>query len=213
MSRHQGSPPGFGPSPFESEPAAGREPITLDVLDAIARERLPANASPDLVLPNTPSAHHGHQQPADPSGTLPAAVIRWKAPRPQDRAYIHVDMYSGKVLADYRWSDFGVIGKLTVMAVALHEGTWFGAWNQVLNSLVALGVLWFALSGLVMWWKRRPAGGFLAVPPAAADSRMPRSLKGLIALSCVLVPIAGFSLLAVVLADMLVSGILRRVPA
>lgn len=95
-----------------------------------------------------------------------------------------------------------------MMAVALHEGTWFGAWNQALNSLVALGVLWLAVTGVAMWWKRRPAGGFLAAPQAPADGRMPGSLKALIAVFCVLVPIAGLSLLAVIGVDALVSRVL-----
>ncbi len=189
-----GSPPGFGSSPFKSESAEGRNPVPLDVLDAISKEQLPG-AKPQITLPK------------DPGG---AAVIRWKAPRPQDRAYIHVDIYSGKVLADYRWKDFGVIGKFVLMAVALHEGTWFGIWNQVLNSLVALGVLGLALTGIVLWWKRRPRGSLLAAPKAPSDSKLPISLVALIALFCVMVPIAGISLVAVLLIEGIASKIFAR---
>jgi uncharacterized iron-regulated membrane protein len=136
-----GSPPGFGPSPFKSSAHADRAaPIALDRLVEIARERLPGVPAA-IALPRDHSS---------------AAVIRWKAPQPQDRAYIHVDMYSGRVLADYRWKDFGWIGKFVLMAVALHEGTWFGVKNQILNSVVALGVLLLAISGIAMWWKGRP---------------------------------------------------------
>jgi LPXTG-motif cell wall-anchored protein len=135
-----GSPPGFGGSPYKSTPLPGQTPLPLDALVAIRRERLPSAADAYILIP------------ANPSG---AAVIRWKAPRPQDRAYIHVDRYSGQIIADYRWKDFGLIGKFTLMAVALHEGTWFGAWNQALNSVVALGVLFLAGSGLFLWYRRR----------------------------------------------------------
>lgn len=208
----QGAPPGFGTSPFRSE-SDGRQPVTLDTLHAIARERLPANASPEIVLPGVVDQHHHGLDhglgDATNSGT-PAAIIRWKAPQPQDRAYLHVDMYSGEVLADYRWNDFGVVGKLTAMSVALHEGTWFGVWNQVLNSAIALAVLWLALSGVILWWKRRPARSYLSPPKATPDSGMPRSLKVLVGLTCVIVPVLGVALLVVILCDFAVRQVLVK---
>lgn len=205
----QGSPPGFGTSPFRSD-SNGRAPITLDTLHAIARERLPADAAPQLIFPAGVDHHH-HGAPETQAMGTPAAIIRWKSPRPQDRAYLHVDMYSGEVLADYRWKDFGVVGKLTAMSVALHEGTWFGAWNQVMNSIIALTVLWLALSGVVLWWKRRPAGGLLAPPNASPESGIPRSLKVLVGLICVAVPVLGVALLVVMLSDLVVGRTLARV--
>ncbi|MCG3205846.1 MAG: hypothetical protein KCHDKBKB_02569 [Elusimicrobia bacterium] len=184
-----GSPPGFGGSPFKSEILPGQTPLPLDRLVEISRERLPG-APAQIILPKDPSS---------------AAVIRWKAPRPQDRAYIHVDMGTGKVIADYRWKDFGFIGKFVLMAVALHEGTWFGVWNQILNSLVALGVFGLAVTGLMMWWKRRPTGALLAAPQPSANARFPGGLIALIGLFCVMVPIAGLSLFAILLIDALVK--------
>lgn len=193
-----GSPPGFGGSPFKSEPAEGRDPVRLDELVAIARERLPQDAAFHIMPSKNPGG---------------AAVIRWKAPRPQDRAYIHVDSYSGKVIADYRWKDFGPVGKLTLMSVALHEGTWFGKWNQALNSLVAAGVLGLAFSGILMWWKRRPQGAFLAAPNAPGNARLPASLWALTACFCAIVPITGLSLLAIIAIDSIANKILSRTAA
>lgn len=187
-----GSPPGFGSSPFRSTPAPGQKPAPLDVLVAVARERLP-DAKPHII----PS-----------KDGLSAAVIRWKAPRPQDRAYIHVDAYSGQVLADYRWKDFGVIGKFTLMSVALHEGTWFGVWNQILNSVIALGVLGLSLTGLVLWWKRRPPGAGLAAPKAAEGSRLPAGFVWLTVLFGLMVPVTGISLLAVLAAEAAVRRVI-----
>lgn len=205
----QSSPPGFGTSPFRSD-SNGRAPITLDTLHAIAREHLPAEAMPQLVLPGGMGHHHHGASEGHNSGT-PAAIIRWKSPRPQDRAYLHVDMYSGEVLADYRWKDFGVVGKLTATSVALHEGTWFGAWNQVMNSAIALTVLWLAVSGVILWWKRRPAGGRQAAPKASPENAMPRSLKVLVGIICVIVPVLGLALLVVMLCDFVVRQVLGRI--
>lgn len=186
-----GSPPGFGSSPFKVSPAPGQKPLPLDALVSIARERL-RGANPQIV-----PSKDGQS----------AAVIRWKAPRPRDRAYIHVDPYTGQVLADYRWKDFGVIGKFVLMAVALHEGTWFGVWNQVLNSVVALGVLGLSLTGLLLWWKRRPAGALLAAPVAPEGAELPRGFILLTVLFGAMVPLMGASLVIVLVADALVLRI------
>ncbi len=188
-----GSPPGFMGSPFQSEPANGRTALPLDALVAISRERIP-EANADILLPKNPGG---------------AAVIRWKAPRPQDRAYVHVDVYSGNVIADYRWKDFGFVGKITLMSVALHEGTWFGAWNQALNSAVAVGVLGLIVTGLWMWWMRRPSGALLAAPQPLGGTPLPASFWILIALFSAIVPVAGVSLLAILALDFAASRLAR----
>ena len=32
-----------------------------------------------------------------------------------------------------------------------------GLWNTVLNTLFCLAIIFLAISGVVMWWMRRPA--------------------------------------------------------
>ena len=58
-------------------------------------------------------------------------------------------------------------GYLKAMAVgiALHEGQ-MGLWNLLVNAVFCLGVVFTCVSGVVLWWKRRPAGAVrLAAPP------------------------------------------------
>jgi hypothetical protein len=62
-----------------------------------------------------------------------------------------------------------------------------------------------AVTGLIMWWKRRPSGAMLSAPLPPSSERFPRSLIVLIGLFCVMVPIAGLSLLAVLVVDALVG--------
>ena len=50
----------------------------------------------------------------------------------------------------------------------LHEGKMFGLANQLLMLLACLLILLASVSGLVMWWKRRPQGRF-GVPPLRHD--------------------------------------------
>ena len=92
----------------------------------------------------------------------------------QDRT-VHVDQYSGKILADVRFADYAAAGKAMAVGIALHEGM-LGWWNVALNALFVLAILFVAASGVVMWWMRRPNGAArLGAPPHPAS---PRAWKG-----------------------------------
>jgi uncharacterized iron-regulated membrane protein len=117
---------------------------------------------------------------------------------------LHLDQYTGKVLADVRYADYSPYAKMMAWGIALHEGD-MGNWNLVLNTLFCLSVVFIAVSGLVMWWKRRPAGAFrLAAPPLPADLPLWKGavLVGLfVALAF---PLVGITLVVVIAIDLLV---------
>lgn len=48
---------------------------------------------------------------------------------------MHIDQYSGKVLADVRWQDYGVVPKAVELGIAIHMGKYFGFGNQLLMLL------------------------------------------------------------------------------
>jgi uncharacterized iron-regulated membrane protein len=79
----------------------------------------------------------------------------------QDRT-IHIDRYTGNILADVRFADYTPYAKAMAVGIAFRERD-MGLWNLGLNTLFCLSVLLVSVSGLVMWWKRRPA------PPAGLD--------------------------------------------
>ncbi len=150
--------------------------------------------------------------PADPTGvwTLSQDSMSYDSPDPTADRTVHVDQYSGKVLATAAFKDYSVPGKAMAVGIALHEGQ-LGWWNIAANFLFCLGVLTLCLSGIVMWWLRRPKGAFrLAAPPAPANVPL---LKGavflMIALS-LLMPLTGIVLAAVLALDLLVFS---RIPA
>ena len=129
---------------------------------------------------------------------------------PADDRFVHIDRYTGKVLADVRVADYPLVGQGMAWGVALHKGM-AGTWNFVLNLVALALILLVCVSGVVMWWKRRPAGaGRLAAPP------MPRDLpfwKGAVLVGLLVsfaFPLAGLTILAVLALDVLV---LARVPA
>ncbi|MCV4284272.1 PepSY-associated TM helix domain-containing protein [Pseudomonas capsici] len=115
---------------------------------------------------------------------------------PRNDATLHIDQYSGKVLADVGWKDYSLVSRATEMSVMLHEGKFFGWINQMLIFVACLMILLGSVSGLVIWWKRRPTGG-LGVPPLRHD--LPRWKTAIVIMFALAVafPLVGISLLAV----------------
>ena len=122
---------------------------------------------------------------------------------PRNDATLHIDQYSGKVLADVGWQDYSLVSRATEMGVMLHEGKFFGWINQLLIFLACLMILLSAVSGLVIWWKRRPQGG-LGVPPPRHD--LPRWKTAMVIMFGIAVafPLVGVSLVVVWLFDRIV---------
>jgi len=79
---------------------------------------------------------------------------------------VHVDRYTGKILADIRYQDYNAFGKFMATGLALHMGTM--GWASILaNVLFCLAVIVISISGLVMWWQRRPTNTKGLQPPAS----------------------------------------------
>ena len=81
-----------------------------------------------------------------------------------DDRTVHFDQYTGKVLADVGYSDYSLAAKAMAVGISLHMAQW-GIWNYVLNTLFCLGVITICISGIAMWWIRRPAGKFQLAAP------------------------------------------------
>ncbi len=129
---------------------------------------------------------------------------------PSDDRFVHIDQYTGNILADIRYADYKPVAKLMAWGIGLHKGM-AGTWNFVFNLVYIALVLLLCVSGVVMWWKRRPAGAFrLAAPPMPRDLPLWRGaiLTGLVI--ALAFPMAGVVLICVLAADLLV---ITRVPA
>lgn len=135
--------------------------------------------------------------PSSADGVYTIAVF---ADDPRNDATLHVDQYTGKVLVDVRWQDYNGVARATEVGVMLHEGKMFGPLNQIIVLLICLMILLGSVSGLVMWWKRRPEGG-LGVPPLRHDlPKWKTAIVIMVALGVVF-PLVGVSLLAVWVLD------------
>ncbi|NVK18533.1 MAG: PepSY domain-containing protein [Methylocystaceae bacterium] len=114
---------------------------------------------------------------------------------------VHVDRYSGKILADIRYEDYSWFSKAMAVGIALHMGT-MGLWSVMAVTLACLSVLFLCVSSIVMWWKRRPVGRFGISPPP-----MPKNMplwQGAVTIALIIslaFPLAGLTLISVFVLD------------
>ena len=184
----------------ESGSLAGKQaitgPVTADSVAAFAEDlgfqnrfqmNLPANDAGVFTISHDSMSNDGPDPAADRT--------------------IHIDQYTGNVLADVRYADYSPYAKLMAWGVAFHEGD-LGLWNIVLNTGFCLSVVLMAVSGLVLWWKRRPAGARLGAPPRPTDIPYAKgALLVTLALSLAF-PMLGLTLLAVIVLDLVVLSAL-----
>ncbi|QYF87675.1 PepSY domain-containing protein [Brevundimonas sp. PAMC22021] len=136
--------------------------------------------------------------------------------RVEDTRSLYIDARSGGVIADIGYSQFGPVGKAVDWGVAVHQGLQYGQINRLVMLAGCIGVWVLAISGLVMWWKRRPpslARGRLGAPPPLAGPRARTAAICIVAPLAILFPLTGASLIAALLIDLSIRGLRRFVPS
>jgi uncharacterized iron-regulated membrane protein len=123
-------------------------------------------------------------------------------PKAQDEATMHIDQYSGAVLADYRYDNYGLVGKIVAWGITLHKGTQFGLVNQLISLFICLGIILVAVSGFYLWLKRKPKKE-MGAPKAPSIKKIKLFLILLIGLG-ILFPLVGLSIIVVWLIDWLI---------
>ncbi|HML28602.1 MAG TPA: PepSY domain-containing protein, partial [Hyphomicrobium sp.] len=124
------------------------------------------------------------------------------------RSDLKVDGASGRLTERTDFSERHWIDRTIGYGVAVHEGQLFGLANQILGTLTALCLVILSVSGVVMWWKRRPSG-LLGAPIALARPPIGAALITAIALLAIYMPMFGLTLIIVLLVEMVV---LRQIP-
>lgn len=157
----------------------------------------------------------GRLQVTPPAGetgvwTISQDSMSYDSHNPTADRTVHVDQYTGKVLADVRFADYSAGGKAMAVGIALHEGQ-AGLWNVAINLLYCLSILAISVSGVVMWWKRRPERALrLAAPPLPQDLPMWKGAVAVTLLLSLAFPVLGLTLIVVMALDLIVVA---RVPA
>ncbi len=181
------------PAPVATGADITNAPIGID--NAISRfDALGLHAGYTVAMPTTPT------------GVYSGSVY------PDDLAkqrVVHLDQYTGKPLIDMSYADYGPLGKGLEWGINVHMGQQFGLANQIILALACLGIVLLAVSGGVMWWKRRPKGSF-GVPPLPQDKRVLRGLIALLAIGGIIFPLVGISLLVMLVLDIAAQKASRR---
>ncbi|QHE75276.1 PepSY-associated TM helix domain-containing protein [Hydrogenophaga sp. PBL-H3] len=158
------------------------------------------------------TGQHHIQLPKGDTGvfTISADTMSGDLKDPTKDRTVHVDQHTGRVIAEVAFADYPLLAQGMAVGIALHQGD-LGWWNAVLNLLFCAAIVLLCVSGVVMWWKRRPARRWrIGAPPVPRD--LPLWKGGAVVMCGVALafPLSGAVLLAVLLLDGLV---LSRLPA
>ncbi|AOF85287.1 pepSY-associated TM helix family protein [Hydrogenophaga sp. RAC07] len=175
------------------------QPVNLDTVAALAKQL------------GFSGQHHIHLPEGDTGVfTISADTMSGDLKNPTQDRTVHVDQHSGRVIAEAAFDGYSLVAKGMAVGIALHQGD-MGLWNAALNLLFCAATVFLCVSGIVMWWKRRPAhSGRLAAPPVPRDLPLWKGGALVMCLVALVFPLSGAVLLAVLLLDWLV---LARLPA
>src|SRR5690606_36643273 len=121
-------------------------------------------------------------------------------PDPKQERTIYIDQYSRSVMRDIRYTDYGAISQAVSYGTSLHMGRYFGLANQIISALISVGLGAMAVTGALMWWKRRPTHS-LGAPSREPSTPFTRGWKLGLVLLGVVFPLMGVTLLMVWAAD------------
>lgn len=174
-------------------------PVTLDTVDAYARS-VGFSGQFQVALP----------QDATGVYSISADSMGGDLSDPTGDRFVHLDRYTGRVLAEASFADYSPMAKFMAVGIALHQGD-MGLLSAWVNVVFCLGVVFLCVSGIVMWWKRRPANaGRLVAPRAPADAALWKTGAVVMLVVAMAFPLSGAVLVGVLLLDRL---LLSRVPA
>lgn len=220
--------------PAEKAAPGGASSHTHDALNGGGSKTVPWNLEQTpMPVSTSPHDHHVHQLTLDdalaiahdegigprysvgvPAGmdgvwTVDQTTMSGDVLDPRDELTLHLDQRTGAVLGRIAWQEYGVGAKAMATGIPLHMG-YFGWWNIIGAGAVCAAVLLLSLSGVVMWWLRRPARGWrLAAPPRLGPARVPVATWVTLVMLSVLFPLLGATLVTIAVVDW---ALLRRVP-
>lgn len=125
------------------------------------------------------------------------------------RVDLVLDGKTGAILSRSDFSSKPWIDRVVGIGIAAHEGQLFGVANQLLGLFTTCGLVLLSISGVMMWWKRRPEG-VLGAPAPVRKIPWSGGLIAIMVLFGVYFPFLGGSMILVGLTERFV---LRRIPA
>ncbi|MFT3883714.1 MAG: PepSY domain-containing protein [Gemmatales bacterium] len=122
---------------------------------------------------------------------------------PQVNEMLFIDRASGEIMEDCSISQTKLIYQLGSWNYPLHVGTIWGLTSKILWLVTCVILMMLPVTGIWMWWERRPTGK-LGLPRRVIAAR-PRWLIITIAVTCILLPTLGLSVVMLLLGEQLVA--------
>lgn len=114
------------------------------------------------------------------------------------------------MLAEAAFADYSLVAKAMAIGIALHQGD-VGLWSALANVVFCLAIVLLCVSGIIMWWIRRPQGrARLGAPMAPPQVALWKGGAVVMLIAALAFPLAGAVLLAAIVLDWL---LVSRVPA
>lgn len=182
---------------------------------AVLRLEEPASAPGGLALVMRTAESEGMARPylvSIPSDPSLAWTVAYQGAGVRNARSLYIDGADGDVLADLRHPEFGWGAKMFEWSIAVHQGTQYGWVNRIVMLLACVAVWAMAISGAVMWWKRRPAAPVwrrLGAPPAPPSRRARAAAVAIVAPLAILYPLTGATMTLAILADLAIAHLGR----
>src|SRR3546814_12461790 len=103
----------------------------------------------------------------------------------------------------FRAADKHVIDRAVNIGIAWHEGQLFGRINQLIGVATALALFTLAVSGFLMWRRRKP-GDALGAPPRPRDPARLRAVAAIVLALAAFLPLLAASLILTLIFQRLV---------
>ena len=128
------------------------------------------------------------------------------------RVNLKLDATTGEITERKDFSSKALLDKFISIGISVHEGQLFGWVNQLLGLLTALAILLITVSGVVMWWSRKPVDS-LGAPKSPRNQKLPLLLGLVIVALGTLLPLLGLSLIFILVIEFVLLCRIAKVKA
>ena len=188
-----GTMPAVFRDPPKSTPIPGLPPdaALANALDGVDRA---------LAMYQRPGWGLESSAPATPDASFGLFIVR-HADGPVDFDGVAVDQYTGAHLDHFSHVNAAPSFDLMRYGYALHTGSILGTPTKILAVAVCLALAAATITGVAMWWTRRPPARLGLPARSTAPTRTPRAAVWTITGLGVLIPALGASILLILLAE------------
>lgn len=134
--------------------------------------------------------------PRQPGDVFMVSYVPDKA---EGQRTIYLDPGNARIVSNIGWADYSPVAKAVEWGVMVHMGRQYGLANQLANLIVCVALVGAIIAGIVLWWRRRPAGG-IGVPLVHDGDRLPRPIAVVLAVMAVVFPLVGLTIVVVLVA-------------